>query len=313
MSNGHDLPLSELIALRSSVRGLSFDHRQKANATLGGAYYSQFRGRGMDFDEVRLYQPGDDLRHLDWRVTARRQLPHTKVFREERERPIYLLVDLRSTMYFGTRVAFKSVVAAKIAALLSWAAVESGDRVGAVLVGSEGPVILRAQARQKGALVILQQLAEFSMKQPTHYESDTLPLLESFRTLQKVVRPNGLVFIISDFQGIHVSDLSILQSVVDKQQLMSIMVYDALEEKLPTEGVYTFANHDDRINIRSSATLTQRYSEQFQNKLSTFRQWHHQHGAQWNIIRTDHDIVKTLRRMLHSNKFSHTEHSERAV
>lgn len=237
-NNGHDLQLSELIALRPSARRLSFHHRNKANATLGGAYYSHFRGRGMDFDEVRLYQAGDDLRHLDWRVTARRQVPHTKIFREERERPIYLLVDFRASMYFGTRVAFKSVIAAKIASLLSWAAIESGDRVGAVLVTAAGPIILRPQARQKGALLILKQLAELTTHEPSDYESSALPLLESFGVLQQVVRPNGLVFIVSDFQGINASDLTVLQSVAVKQQLVSMMVYDPLEENLPTGALY---------------------------------------------------------------------------
>jgi uncharacterized protein (DUF58 family) len=295
---GHNISLSELVALRACARSIVFHQRSKANATLGGAYYSHFRGRGMDFDEVRLYQPGDDLRSVDWRVTARRNVPHTKVYREERERPVYLVVDFRPAMYFGTRVAFKSVIAAKIAALLSWAAIESGDRVGAVLMTVKGPVILHPQGRQKGALLILKQLAELTSQQPNDYNTDTQIVADTLGMLQQVARPNGLVFMISDFQGINSTELSALQFIARKQQLFSIMVYDALEAALPEGGQYTFAEGANRLSIHTTESLCHRYSDKFELRQAELRQWHHQHNAQWMTLRTDQNILSTLRRYL---------------
>ena len=118
----------------------------------GGGYVSPYRGRGMEFEEVRAYQPGDDIRNMDWRVTARTGRPHTKLFREERERPVLFLVDLGPSMAFGTRVAFKSVVAARAAALLAWAARDNGDRIGGIVFAGKRHRELRPAARERGML-----------------------------------------------------------------------------------------------------------------------------------------------------------------
>ena len=120
--------LQSLIALRGEARRLDIAPRGKVLATRSGGHLSRFRGRGVEFDESRVYQPGDDPRNMDWRVTARAAQPHVKLFREERERPVWLLVDMGPRMRFGTRIAFKSVIAAHAAALLAWAAVDQGDR-----------------------------------------------------------------------------------------------------------------------------------------------------------------------------------------
>lgn len=295
---GHDIQLNELVALRASAGGVTFHHRRKVNATLGGAYKSHYRGRGMDFDEVRLYQPGDDLRSVDWRVTARRNTPHTKVYREERERPVYIVVDFRSSMYFGTRVAFKSVIAAKIAAILSWIAVESGDRIGALLITPTGSIILRPQARQKAALVILKKLADLTQQQPHHYHVGQEVVADSFKMLTQVLRPNGLVFLISDFQGIDASTLSGLQYNPQKQQLVSVMVYDALEETLPHRGDYTFADDENRLSIVTSDAVCDSYRAAFSKRQVELRAWHYQHSAKWITLRTDENIISTLRQWL---------------
>ena len=152
-----DLP--DLIALRGQARRLDLAPRGLVLATRAGGHLSRFRGRGMEFDESRRYQPGDDPRHMDWRVTARAGAPHVKLFREERERPVWLLVDLGPSMRFGTRVAFKSAVAAQAAALLGWAAVERGDRVGGLIFDETRRLERRPAARSSGLLPLLEGLA----------------------------------------------------------------------------------------------------------------------------------------------------------
>ena len=130
---GVRLTIDELLALRREAMALDLSSNYRVSSTLAGGYRSKFRGRGMDFDEVRLYQPGDDIRNIDWRVTARTGKPHTKLFREERERPVFLLLDQSKHLFFGSRVAFKSVIAARAASLLIWASITAGSRIGGVL------------------------------------------------------------------------------------------------------------------------------------------------------------------------------------
>jgi uncharacterized protein (DUF58 family) len=126
--DGIHLSAAELIALRPRCHALRLPMRQPAASALAGAYRSRFRGRGVDFVESRNYQPGDDIRNMDWRVTARTGRPHTKVFQEERERPVLIVLDASPSLFFGTRKMLKSVAAGKLAAAVAWAAVRRGDR-----------------------------------------------------------------------------------------------------------------------------------------------------------------------------------------
>ena len=131
-----DLP--DLIRLRYAAREMADLTGDKTSNPLAGLLSSNFRGRGIDFAEVRVYQPGDDVRTIDWRVTARTQVAHTKVFQEEKERPVLILVDQSASMYFGSQVTFKSVLAARTAAIIAWAALERGDRVGGLVFSEQG-------------------------------------------------------------------------------------------------------------------------------------------------------------------------------
>ena len=142
--------MDELVALQAADLSLDLRGRRKALTAVAGQHRSSFRGRGIDFDEVRIYQPGDDVRNIDWRVTARTGRVHTKLFREERERPVYLVVDQRESMFFGTQKAFKSVVAARIAALLAWASRDHGDRIGGFLFNDRDVQELRPKEGKKG-------------------------------------------------------------------------------------------------------------------------------------------------------------------
>jgi len=150
--------VASLIGLAHAARGLSL-HRGDVRARRSDVRRSLFKGRGMEYDESRLYQPGDDVRHLDWRVTARTGKPHTKLFREERERPVFLWVDCRAPMFFATRGRFKSVAAAQLAALLAWSAVHDGDRIGSVLFTEDTHREIKPQRGKTGALRLFRELA----------------------------------------------------------------------------------------------------------------------------------------------------------
>jgi uncharacterized protein (DUF58 family) len=195
---GITVSLAELIGLREEALRLDIAPRGKILATRSGGHLSRFRGRGMEFDESRLYVPGDDPRNMDWRVTARTGKAHVKRYREERERPVWLLVDLGPSMRFGTRTAFKSVIAARAAALLAWAASEQGDRTGGLIFDETRHFEHRPAPRTRGLLPLLNALSQQPLpgEDGGHAEFTTAAL-----QLARLVRPGSLAFLLSDFRN----------------------------------------------------------------------------------------------------------------
>ena len=224
----------QLIALRAQARRLDLVPRGRVLATRSGGHLSRFRGRGMEFDESRVYQPGDDPRNMDWRVTARAGTPHVKLFREERERPVWLLVDQGPTMRFGSRVAFKSVIAAQVAALLGWAAVDRGDRVGALAFDEAHQFERRPAARGAALLPLLDWLSR------EHGESSGghPGLIQAAERLAPLVRPGSLVAIVSDFADLQSEQGGWLTRLAAGSEVLLVMVYDPLEAEAPPPGRY---------------------------------------------------------------------------
>lgn len=193
--------LDELLALRGAAHGLSLHARRPVLARLQGAHRSAARGRGLEFEEVRLYAPGDDVRSIDWRVTARRGQPHTKLFREERERPVWLLADLHPGLYFGSRRQLKSALLLRAAALLGWITTLGGDRLGAVISQSDGEVrILPPRGREAGVLPVLEALVEAQPRAPGTPGFGSLG--RALARLQPLLQPGSLVLVLSDFSDL---------------------------------------------------------------------------------------------------------------
>ena len=196
--------LAELVALRGSARGLSLHAHRPALARLQGGHRSAQRGRGLEFEEVRPYAPGDDAKRIDWRVTARRGKPHTKLFREERERPVWLLLDLHPGLFFGSKRQLKSALLLRAAALLGWVAIQSGDRLGAVLPDNKGLAHIYApRGREAGVLPLLHALVENQPQKPGL--PDTGSLEAALVALRPLLQPGSLVLVLSDFSGLNES------------------------------------------------------------------------------------------------------------
>lgn len=191
--------LEDLLALRGAAQGLRLQSRRLTRLVHAGSHRSSHRGRGLEFQEVRPYVSGDDPRTIDWRVTARRGKPHTKLFREERERPVWLLADLNSSMFFGTRRQLKSTVVVRAAALLAWSAALAGDRVGAVVAGATSCRIIPPRAREAGVLPLLGALLELQPRAPGA-ASDSLNA--GLRSLAPIIHPGSLVLALSDFASL---------------------------------------------------------------------------------------------------------------
>jgi uncharacterized protein (DUF58 family) len=191
--------LQELVALRGAARGWRLPARRPSQTRYAGSHRSTQRGRGLEFQEVRPYVEGDDPRTIDWRVTARRGKPHTKLFREERERPVWVLADLNPGMFFGTRRQLKSTVVVRAAALLAWSAALGGDRVGAVIVGKGSYRLTPPRGREAGVLPLLGALLEMQPTAPGP-ASDGLSL--GLKALAPLVHPGSLVLVLSDYASL---------------------------------------------------------------------------------------------------------------
>ncbi len=225
--------LSDLIGLRGAARALEFGARRLALSVQSGGYRSVYRGRGLEFDEVRIYQPGDEVRDIDWRVTARRGRPHTRLYREERERPVLVFADLGPGMLFGSR-RLKSAQALHAAALLAWAAEHAGDRVGGVVTGIAGHATRPALPRREAVLALLKTLVELQPRAP----HPPLPgmLDDGLARLVHTAHPGSLIPVLSDFQTLGEAGERSLGRLARHNDLLLIWLFDPLEAEPPPPG-----------------------------------------------------------------------------
>ena len=235
---------AELVQYRLSARELKLESRLPARSIITGGHASRFRGRGMDYLESRGYQPGDDIRSMDWRVTARSGRAHVKLYQEERERPVVVMLDLGPGMFFATRGAFKSVIAARAAALIGWAAVQNGDRIGALLFNG-GHHELRPVGGQRGVLRLIRQLV--SATDPEQGMADGVTstaghLNDALARLRRVARPGSLVFILSDFFAIDDDTRRHLQRLRQHSDVVACQIVDALETEPLLPGRYAVSD-----------------------------------------------------------------------
>lgn len=233
--------LEELVALRGAAHGLGLRALRPVLSGLQGSHHSGRRGRGLEFEEVRLYASGDDVRNIDWRVTARRGRPHTKLYREERERPVWLLADLHAGLFFGSRRQFKSALLLRAAALLGWVAAEGGDRVGAVIVetrpGVDGALrILPPRGREAGVLPVLQSLVAAQPCAPGLPDPASLGL--ALHSLRPLLQPGSLVLVMSDFSGLDDNAASALAGISLHNDCRLLRIADPLESAGLPAGNY---------------------------------------------------------------------------
>lgn len=293
---GIAVTLPELVALREEARRLDIAPRGKVLATRSGGHLSRFRGRGMEFDESRLYVPGDDPRNMDWRVTARTGRAHVKRYREERERPVWLLVDLGPAMRFGTRTAFKSVIAARAAALLAWAASEQGDRTGGLIYDETRHFEQRPAPRTRGLLPLLHALSQ----QPLPGEDGGhTGFTAAAQHLSRLVRPGSLVFLLSDFHDVTGQDSGWLARLTQHSETVLVHIVDPLERDAPPAGRYPVSDGSARALLDTTREARRNaYRQHFAahaTHLADLARRHHAHLLQ---LQTDAPVGPALARGL---------------
>jgi len=295
--DGIHLTAAELIALRPRCHALRLPMRQAAASALAGAYRSRFRGRGVDFLESRNYQPGDDIRNMDWRVTARTGRAHTKVFQEERERPVLIVLDATPSLFFGTRRMLKSVAAGQMAAAVAWSAVRRGDRIGGFLFAPGRHRELRPAGGRRGAMRVIQSLVDWLQPeagQPVEHE----PLSLALERVRHAVRPGSLVVIISDFFSLDEDCNRHLSRLRQHNDVIGCQVLDDAEHHLPAGRFPITDGEQSSILDMGRKTSAQRYQDMSTRHTDDPKKLFQKHQCGWMVLNTHDDPVDVLGREL---------------
>ena len=291
MLSGTHVSLNDLMMLGSKPnhKRLSPAHRSRKPQ---GEQTSRFRGRGVDFSEVRAYEPGDDIRTIDWKVTARTNKPHTKLFREEQEQNTLVLVDQRQSMFFGSRIRLKSVAAAEAAALAAWSAQRRNHRVGGVVVGNSSFTLRKPKQNAKALARYLSDIAAFNQALKAKYQSATNnELIKSLKQLFQLRPRDTKIFLISDY----LNSSSVWEEAFIKlgyqNELRAIHIYDPLEQQLPEKGRYTVTDGNTRHRFDSgNAKTINHYQKDFTANQIAIKNLCVRFGISYQFIPTDDPI-----------------------
>lgn len=262
--------LEELTASRFSARQVRLPRLRRALALQHGAARAFARGRGLEFEEVRPYQPGDDIRTIDWRVTARSDRPFTRVFREERERPMLIAVDLRQPMFFGSQYCFKAKLGAWLGGALAWAVLAQGDRIGGLVFGNDSSHDVRPRRSRRAITAWLQTLHAFNRRldATSRLDNAEASFRQALSNLERVARPGTSTALISDLSGADATELSErLQRLARHGDVMVIRITDPLERQLPPPARYTISDGQQRFTVDTGErALRNRFEESFSHR-----------------------------------------------
>lgn len=278
--------VDELIRLRHASKDLVLKTRKQSTAIMGGAVRTRYRGRGMEFAEVRPYQAGDDIRTIDWRVTARMQAPYTKLFQEEKERPVFVMVDQRAPMFFGSIDLFKSVYAARLAAAVAWIANNNNDRVGALVFGDREQRDIRAKRSKHAVLDLLNQVVALNQLLQSPIKPEGATSLQTMLTeTSRVAHPGSLVILLSDFHDFDAACGEPLSRLGKRSDVLCMHLYDPLEVNLPPVSQLMVSDGTHRFDINAQS-IGKRFTQIFKQKQEFLRQKCINSGVQYINVPT---------------------------
>lgn len=272
------------------VRKIEIKTRRLSDHIFSGEYHTSFKGRGMTFSEVRQYQFGDDVRSIDWNVTARYREPYVKVFEEERELTMMLMVDVSGSALFGTSKQFKSEIVAEIAATMAFSATVNNDKIGLMLFSDQIELFIPPKKGKSHVLRIIRELVEFTPK------SNKTNLSQALQFLSRVMKKKAIVFLISDFMTNDDYDKT-LKIAARKHDLTAIRVYDPREEKLPNVGIVNVLDSESGESMMvdtSSKKVRMEYEKDYHEKVKTFQETFTRNGAGTVSTRVDQSYVTKL-------------------
>jgi len=260
------------VRLQHDARDFSLLPRQPVHSLLSGRHASRLRGRGLTFEELRNYRPGDDIRSIDWRATARLRTPHVRVYCEERERPVLFVVDQRTTMFFGSARTTKATAAAQLAALGAWRALDSGERVGAIVFGDEEIVEIKPHRSRGNVLRICHELVRMNGRlSAVAPPTDVHTLNEALRRAANVAVHDFLVVLVTDYEGEDDSTQGLATRLAAHNDVLAVLVYDPLGIRLPVAGPLEITDGLRSIQLPEGSSFSQRMHAAFQARCDEIR------------------------------------------
>ncbi len=293
--------LEHLRGLEGAARGLSFLPRQPSRSVLNGRHSSRLRGRGLNFEEIRGYLPGDDIRSIDWKVTARTGQPHVRVFTEERDRPALLIVDQRMSMFFGSRLNMKSVTAAEAAALAAFRILNSGDRVGGVVFDDDELIEIRPKRSRRALYAMLESIARLNRKLHAEREAIRQP-----RSLNDVLKASGrmathdhLIVVLSDFDAIDDTTHRRLSGLAGHNDIILMLVHDPMAREMRGEGRLVVGDGGLQVEVdfgdRRIREALQKFSSQ---RLQRIFDWQRELNLSVLPLSAGEETIPQLRRLM---------------
>jgi len=295
--------LDELVRLQYRARGFSFKPRQPVHSLLTGRHGSRMRGRGLDFEEIRAYVPGDDIRTIDWRVTARTGVPHTRVYTEERDRPAMLVVDQRLAMFYGTVKSLKSVTAAEAAALAAWRVFATGDRVGAIVFDDTGYEDIRPHRSRGQVMRIIEAIV--AKNRALRADSETAPgpgvLNQALEVVKKVTPHDYVVAVFSDFDGADAETTRLVTELAEHNDVLVALVLDPSSKDLPSRGRVVLSGGDLQIQVDAGrAGEREALLSVVGDRIKPVLAWTTELGVPVMPLSTAEDVADQVRRLLGS-------------
>jgi uncharacterized protein (DUF58 family) len=265
MSAHITIALKDLIRIKADASGFSFLPRQPITSLLAGRHASRLRGRGLAFEELRHYVQGDDVRTIDWKATARLRSPHVRVYNEERDRPVLLVVDQRRPMFFGSRRAMKSVTAAEIAALGAWRALAAGDRVGGIVFNEDEIIDLRPHGSQTRVLRLLHEVARLNqaLAEQPGTTAGQVTLNQALEASLHCAVHDHLVVLISDLDGADDETKRLATQLAAHNDVLVVAIYDPLGASLQGHPGMIAADRGTTYTLPASATFAASFQQVF--------------------------------------------------
>ncbi|BDD11621.1 hypothetical protein FUAX_40530 (plasmid) [Fulvitalea axinellae] len=292
--------LESLLSMEHLAMGFSFlAKKQKVKSILGGKHASKLRGRGMDYEESRNYVPGDDIRNIDWKVTARTQRTHTKVFSEEKEKPALIIVDQSQSMFFGSQFKTKATVAAEVAALAAFRVAREGDRVGGAVFSNDKMELLPPKRDRRNTLRFLEKIVSYNHQ--LDIEGDLTfekQIHESIIRVNNLVTHDFLVIIISDF--IHYSEemIKTLRIMNRKNDVILARISDPMDCTLPSEEITLGEGSRQILAKGNNKSLREKFKTGYEKNLHAFEALMHQYRIPLIQLDTLGDVDKQLKEII---------------
>jgi len=265
--------VDDLVRLQFETRGFTLLPRQPVHSLLSGRHASRLRGRGLTFEELRDYRPGDDIRSMDWRATARLRKPHVRVYSEERERPVLLVVDQRATMFFGSARTTKATAAAELAALGAWRTLEVGDRVGAVIFGDDERVEIKPHRSRATVLRICHELVRVNGRlSATSAPGSNDALNNALRCAANVARHDHLVVLVTDYDGDDATTRALATRLAAHNDVLAVLVYDPAGIRFPASNSMEVTDGRRRTAIPEGNQFGQAFETEFRKRCEQLRE-----------------------------------------